>query len=159
MKTIQAKNGLIQANKSRHAAVLADLYETDETAWLESMAALITRGQLNDLDHRNLKEFLTDMAMRDRREVLSRLETLMIHLLKWEHQQEKQTASRHGTIIEQRRQLRHLLESKTLKNHAYRVLADAYADARKQAAVETEMKLTKFPRECPWDVDELLASD
>jgi hypothetical protein len=107
------------------------------------------------LDHKNLSEYLSDMAKRGRREVYSRLVVLMCHLLKWEQQPEKQTGSWRGTIREQRRELRLLLDSKTLKNHAEAILADAYADACKQTADETEMKLSKFPPECPWDVDEL----
>jgi hypothetical protein len=138
---------------------LISLYDQDETAWLDSMVRLLDRGQYADLDYQNLKEYLADMAKRDRREVLNRLETLMVHLLKWEFQPEKQTASWQGRILEQRRQLRHLLDSKTLMNHALNVLADAYADARKQAAVETEMKASKFPKECPWNVDEVLSED
>ena len=140
-------------------ASLTELYDQDETAWLESMVRLLGRGLYSELDYHNLKEYLSDMAKRDRREVLSRLETLMVHLLKWEFQPEKQTASWQGTILEQRRQLRHLLDSKTLMNHARNVLADAYADARKQAAVETEMKLSKFPKECPWSLEDVLLDD
>ena len=111
------------------------------------------------LDHQHLQEYLSDMAKRDRREVRNRLAVLLAHLLKWRHQPEKQTGSWRATIREQRIQLRQLLDSKTLKNHACKVLSDAYADSRKLAADETEMKLSKFPKECPWDVDELLADD
>jgi hypothetical protein len=50
-----------------------------------------------------------------------------------------------------------LLDSKTLKNHAEAVLPDAYAEARKQAADETEVKVGKFAKECPWDVDDLVS--
>jgi hypothetical protein len=139
------------------AESLSSLYEQDETAWLETMAGLVARKQYADLDHKNLSEFLFDMAKRDRREVHSRLVILMCHLLKWEQQPEKQTGSWRGTIREQRRELRLLLDSKTLKNHAEAILADAYADARKQAADETEMKLSRFPNECRWDVDDLLS--
>jgi hypothetical protein len=63
--------------------VLRNLYETDETAWLETMADLIKQGRLQDLDYTHLGEYLEDMARRDRREVKSRLVTLLAHLLKW----------------------------------------------------------------------------
>jgi Domain of unknown function DUF29 len=135
---------------------LRSLYAQDETAWLEIMAELVAHKHFAELDHKNLSEFLSDMAKRDRREVYSRLVVLMCHLLKWEAQPEKQTGSWRGTIREQRRELRLLLDSKTLKNHAEAVLPDAYAEARKQAADETEPKLGKFAKECPWDVDDLL---
>jgi hypothetical protein len=136
---------------------IAALYEKDETAWLEIMAELVAQKKYAALDHRHLSEYLSDMAKRDRREVYSRLVVLLCHLLKWDHQPEKQTGSWRGTIREQRRELRLLLDSKTLHNHAEAVLTDAYAEARKQAADETEMKLSKFPKECAWEIDDLLS--
>lgn len=138
---------------------LCELYEKDETAWLEIMAKLAARKQFAGLDTKHLSEFLIDMAKRDRREVYSRLVVLMCHLLKWEHQPDKSTGSWRETIDEQRLELRLLLDSATLKNHARKVLDDAYADARKQAARQTEIKLSKFPKECGWNVDELLTDD
>lgn len=138
---------------------LCALYEKDETAWLEIMADLLAHGEYADLDHKHLSEFLFDMAKRDRGEVNNRLALLLCHLLKWQYQPEKQAGSWRGTIRVQRRELRLLLDSKTLKNHAQAVLDDVYAEARKQAADETEMKLNKFPKECAWTVDELLTDD
>ena len=112
---------------------LAALYEQDETAWLEIMAELLAHGQYAALDHLHLQEYLSDMAKRDRREVYSRLVVLLTHLLKWEHQAEMQTGSWRATINHQRLELRLLLDSKTLKNHARDVLADAYTDGRKES--------------------------
>ena len=45
---------------------MAELYELDETAWLDAMAELIRRGSIDDLDYPHLGEYLTDMARRDR---------------------------------------------------------------------------------------------
>jgi hypothetical protein len=135
---------------------LSVLYEKDETAWLEIMAELVAHKQYAALDHRHLSEFLTDMAKRDRREVTSRLVVLLSHLLKWQFQPEGQSASWRGTIREQRLQLQLLLESATLKKHAESVLADAYVKARKQAADEMGVKLSRFPKVCAWDIDDLL---
>jgi hypothetical protein len=111
------------------------------------------------MDYQNLSEYLADMAKRDRREVFSRLVVLLTHLLKWEHQPERRSGSWRGTILEQRRELRQLLESGTLRNHAAEVLADAYAAARQQAAAETELPLNIFPLEDARGLDELLAEE
>jgi hypothetical protein len=135
----------------------AALYEVDETAWLEAMADLIRSGRLSEVDLNNLAEYLTDMARRDRREVFSRLVVLLSHLLKWRHQPDRRSGSWRGTILEQQRELRQLLESGTLRNHATAVFADAYAEARKQAAAETGLARTAFPQECGWDLDGALA--
>lgn len=48
---------------------LAELYRIDETAWLEAMAELIRSGRLDEVDYPNLAEYLSDMVIRDRREV------------------------------------------------------------------------------------------
>ncbi len=136
---------------------LSVLYERDETAWLEAMSALAAAGRYAEMDYPHLSEYLADMARRDRREVFSRLVVLLTHLLKWEHQPQGRCGSWRGTLREQRRELRQLLESGTLRNHAEAVLADAYAEARRQAADETELSLDVFPAEDARGLDELLA--
>jgi hypothetical protein len=136
---------------------LSVLYEQDETAWLEAMAAFAASGRLADMDFIHLSEYLADMARRDRREVFSRLVVLLSHLLKWDHQPERRSGAWRGTIREQRRELRQLLASGTLRNHSEAVLADAYAEARRQAADETELSLDVFPVEDARTVAELLA--
>jgi hypothetical protein len=136
---------------------LSVLYERDETAWLEAMSVLAASGRYAEMDFRHLSEYLADMARRDRREVFSRLVMLLCHLLKWEHQPTRRSGSWRGTIREHRRELRQLLESGTLRNHAEPVLADAYAEARRQAADETELSLDEFPAEDARSLKELLA--
>jgi hypothetical protein len=140
----------------RTPQALAALYAADETAWLEHTADLVRAGRFGDIDPGTLAEYLTDMAKRDRREVFSRLVVLLAHLLKWEHQPDRRSGSWRGTIREQRRELRQLLESGTLRNHAAAVLADAYAEARGQAADEAEFDVSVLPVDNPWDLDEAL---
>jgi uncharacterized protein DUF29 len=135
---------------------LSILFEQDETAWLEAMAALAAEGRHAEMDHANLSEYLKDMAKRDRREVASRLVTLLTHLLKWQHQPDRRSGSWQGTIMEQRRELRKLLESGTLQKHALAILEESYAEARKQAAAETGLARGTFPLECTWDLENLL---
>ncbi len=138
------------------AVPLGVLFEQDETAWLEAMAALASQRRYQEMDYPNLSEYLADLARRDRREVFSRLVVLMTHLLKWEHQPANRSGSWRGTIREQRRELRLLLESGTLRNHAESVLAETYAEVRRQAADETELGVEVFPVECVWGLDEML---
>ena len=138
---------------------LTDLYERDETAWLEIMADLVAKKRFAEMDYRHLSEYLSDMAIRDRREVKSRLVQLLLHLLKWEHQPENRASSWENSVFEQRLELQGLLESGTLRNHALEILDAVYALARKEAAKQTKLKIGKFPKECPWSLDELLADD
>ena len=141
----------------RLANPLPNLYESDETAWLETMAELIREGRRDDLDYPHLSEYLSDMARRDKREVFSRLVTLLVHVLKWEYQPEHRSNSWRGTMVEQRRELRELRESGSLRRHADEVLAKAYREAVQQAAAETGLAVATFPAECPAALEELLA--
>jgi hypothetical protein len=138
---------------------LSTLFDQDETAWLEAMATLAADGRYAEMDFSNLSEYLADMAKRDRREVSSRLVTLLAHLLKWQHQPDKRSGSWEKTILEQRRELRDLLESGTLHNHAIAILAKSYAGATKEAAAETGLPRSTFAPACPWDLESLLAEE
>jgi Domain of unknown function DUF29 len=138
---------------------LPSLYEADETAWLEAMAKLIRERRFGDLDYANLREYLEDMAHRDRREVESRLTVLIAHLLKWRHQANKRSGSWRGTIVAQRQELLGHLGRGVLRNHAEAVLAEVYANAVERAAAETELSAKTFPAECPYTLNELLSAD
>jgi len=133
------------------------MYEADETAWLDQTAELLRAGRLEQVDVASLAEYLTDMAKRDRREVFSRLVVLLAHLLKWEYQPDRRTGSWQVTILQQQRELRQLLESGSLHNHAVAMLAEAYSDARKEAAAKTGLGRDAFPEDCPWDLEAALA--
>jgi hypothetical protein len=136
---------------------LADLYQTDETAWLDATAELVRSGRLDQVDASSLAEYLTDMARRDRREVLSRLAVLIAHLLKWHHQPDHRSGSWRGTIEVQRQELAELLEGGVLRYHATEVLPKAYANGVRQAVAETGMPAATFPEGCPYSLDAILS--
>ncbi|HLX63454.1 MAG TPA: DUF29 domain-containing protein [Planctomycetota bacterium] len=127
------------------AESLSALYLSDETAWLEAMANAIANEDWSELDCDNLREYLTDMALRDRKEVLSRLIILISHHLKWQFQPIKESKSWRLTIAEQRRALAADFKSKTLRNYAESALAEAYAAAVEQAAIQTGLPESAFP--------------
>lgn len=134
------------------------LYEQDETAWLEAMAALAADGRLAEMDHHNLSEYLLDMARRDRREVISRLAVLIAHLLKWRDQPARRSGSWRETVEVQRQELSELLESGTLRNHAADSLSKAYTFGVRQAVAETGLAESTFPADCPFTLDEVLSA-
>jgi hypothetical protein len=138
--------------------VALSLYEQDETAWLEQTALLIAQCRFDEVDHAHLSEYLTDMARRDRREVLHRVTVLLLHMLKWEHQPDQRTASWQATIRHQRQELRDLFESRTLENHAREVLAIGYGRAVQQVAAATDKDITAFPTTCPWPLEDVVPS-
>jgi len=141
------------------APPLAELYEADETAWLEAMAHLIQQGQWADLDYAHLGEYLTDMALRDRREVENRLATLLAHVLKWTYQPDRRSRSWRSTVVEQQHELARLASQGVLRNHAEAALPKTYAEALARAAAETGLASDAFPPECPYTLEQLLSAE
>ena len=141
------------------AESLANLYTQDETAWLEAMAELVSRRDLAGLDLDNLREYLTDMASRDRREVKNRLVILLAHLLKWEFQPEKRSRSWRSTVLNQRQELADLAGRGVLRAHAETVLSEAYKNAVELAASETGLPSDSFPVDCSYTIEQVFAID
>jgi hypothetical protein len=138
---------------------LTDLYEVDETAWLEQMAELIREGRFGDLDYGHLSEYLEDMAKRERREVKRRLVALLTHVLEWVYHVKKRSPRSRLRIIGQSQELADLIESGILRNYAEEVLPRLYAEALELVANETALRVKEFPTECPFTLDELLAPE
>ena len=112
-------------------------YEEDYVAWAERQAAHLRAGRVDALDLPNLAEELEDMGRSERRELDSRLEILIAHLLKKELQPEAYTRSWDATINEQRRALRRLLESSPslttrLADRMRAIYPDAVASRRRR---------------------------
>jgi len=135
---------------------LAALYESDETAWLDEMAEIIRSGRTDELDYEHLAEFLTDMALRDRREVTSRLRVLLAHILKWIYQPAHRSGGWKATIFVLQQALRGDVEAGVLRNHAISALPLAYEDALDLAAAETGLDRETLPAECPWTIDDIV---
>jgi Domain of unknown function DUF29 len=136
------------------------LYETDFAQWLDQTAQILKERRFDELDVENLVEEIEALNRSEKREVESRLEVLLMHLLKWHYQPEHQSKSWKSTIREQRRQLLRLLkDSPSLKNHLGREFNDCYAIAREKAAEETTVFLENFPKTCPYAIAEILNPD
>ncbi len=136
------------------------LYEADEHAWIAVQVAALRDGTLDRLDRVHLAEYLTDMALRDERELTSRLIVLLAHLLKIREQPERLTWSWVNTVLEQQSQIRLIVRGiPSLGRQAEQFLADAYPDAVRRAAGETGLPKARFPAASPWTVDEALTFD
>ena len=140
----------------KRTTIDADLYEADETAWLDAMSELIEQGRFDELDYAHLREYLSDIAKRDRREIESRLTLLIEHLLKWEYQTRKRTRSWRRTILVQQQELADDCAGGVLRNHAEETLGNIYSKAVGRAVAETGLAPNAFPKECPYTLDQAL---
>lgn len=141
------------------AADLADLYETDEVAWLDAMVELLDLGAVGALDLTNLREYLSDMSGKERREVRTRLTVLLVHILKWEHQPAKRSESWRDTIFHQQYELNEAAAGGVLRAHAEESLPACYQRAVTGAAKETRLPVETLPPVCPFTLDQALAFD
>ena len=136
------------------------LYEADEHEWIAAQISALTDGQFNRLDRTNLVEYLSEMTIRDRRELQSRLTVLLHHLLKVRFQPERLTRGWITTIIEQQSEIRSIIDTiPSLGRQAEAIAASAYPDAVRRAARETGMQASRFPAALPWTLVEALAFD
>lgn len=133
-------------------------YDDDLHAWAVEQAKILRARDYQCLDWENLAEEVEAMARKERRELESRLHTLMWHLLKWQTRVTEEPQASSGwkqTIREQRRKTRSLLkQSPSLTHHLDEYLADAYDWAVKDC--RDELPMYPYPAERPWTVEDLL---
>jgi Domain of unknown function DUF29 len=146
--------------RSLSKAEATDLYEQDFFLWTQQMAIALREGQLDQLDLENLAEEIESVGRSEKRELISRLRVLLIHLLKWQFQSERHSHSWQSTITEQRIQLELVLEdSPSLKGLVPDLLELAYQQARVKAADETQLAIVTFPEHCLYALLDILRSD
>jgi hypothetical protein len=138
----------------------ATLYDTDFYAWANEQAALLRAGRLSEADVENIAEEIESMGRSEKRELISRLTVLLVHLLKWRYQRSLRGRSWTLTIGQQRRNLVKLLDANpSLKSLLNEALADAYEDARVDAERETRLKGSVFPPTSPFTFDDAISPD
>jgi hypothetical protein len=136
------------------------LYEQDFYAWANEQAALLRAGQLAAADIVHIAEEIESMGKTEKRELVSRLTILLLHLLKWRFQPLLQGPSWRATIRIQRRDLtRHLADNPSLKARLGEAIQDAYGNAIIRAAAETGFLESTFAPDCPWTFDQFMAED
>jgi len=138
----------------------ASLYETDFYGWIQRQAAMLRGRNLAGLDFDNLIEEVESMGRSEKRELESRLEVLLMHLLKWRYQPERRGASWRLTIKDQRDRIAdHLHDNPSLKGSLSETYGRAYRYALTGAALETGMRKSAFPPECPWTFEQAMDDD
>lgn len=132
-------------------------YEADFSRWLLEQAELIRSGRLSEIDARNVAEELEGMARSEFRSLKSALRVLILHMLKWDFQPERRSASWINTIEEQRNEFADVIDDNpSLKPRREEALAKAYRQARLGAARETGLRPDQFPAACPYSLAEVL---
>lgn len=136
------------------------LYEQDFYAWANEQAKLLRSGQVSEADIAHIAEEIESMGRTEKRELVSRLTVLLIHLLKWEFQPTLRCPSWRNSVRVQRIGLTsHLRDNPSLKSVLGDAIAEAYRVARIEAENETGIAEDAFPSACPWAFEQLMAED
>jgi hypothetical protein len=137
--------------------VMNNLYEQDFYQWTIEQANLLRTGALSQLDIKNLIEEVESMGKSQKKELLSRLAVLLVHLLKWDHQQKRRGKSWLKTIATQRTEIGILMiDNPSLKSELIASVHQSYQLARRQAATETEFPVSVFPETCPYTIEQIM---
>lgn len=142
------------------AKAVAALYDTDLYAWANINAELLRQGKYQQMDVGHLIEEIEDMGKSQQHAIASHLRNLLMHLLKWHFQPDKQSNSWKFTIRNARQEIDDLVqENPSLSALPAKALARSYAKARQLAIDETGLLGATFPVDCPYSIEQVLSED
>ncbi|MBV9390032.1 MAG: DUF29 domain-containing protein [Chroococcidiopsidaceae cyanobacterium CP_BM_ER_R8_30] len=135
--------------KNKHESL--DLYDRDFYQWTEQQAQHLRDREFSKLDITNLVEEVESLGRSEKNALSSNLRVLLLHLLKYKYQPEKRTGSWSSTIREHRERIIEAIEtSPSLKLYFEPIFDRAYTVARRSAADETGLSISKFPASSPF---------
>jgi Domain of unknown function DUF29 len=133
------------------------LYDRDFYAWSREQAALLRSGQFAAADFANIAEEIESMGRSEKRELVSRLVVLLLHLAKWRFQPELRGRSWRLSVEGQRLDIAELLAGNpSLRPMLPDVITQAWRRAVIEAQRETGLDAAAFPDECPWTAEQAL---
>lgn len=136
------------------------LYERDFYAWAVEQAGLLRSGELGRADIEHIAEEIESMGKAEKRELVSRLTVLLLHLLKWRFQPAGRGNSWRLSIANSRDEVvDHLDDNPSLKSLLAHALVSAYRYARRKASVETNLSEETFPVDCPWSFEQIMDAE
>ena len=132
----------------------------DFIVWVEHQCALLQNKQFDQLDLDTLVRELDSMSGNERRELKSRLETLMMNLLKCQFQPEPKSRAWLGAVREQRSEIQRILEqSPSLEDVVAEYADHVYKAAFERAGAETGIPRAAFPQTNPYTKEQLLDTE
>lgn len=137
-----------------------DLYDTDFFEWTRRTAQLLRERRFSEVDVEHAAEEIEDMGKRDLKELNSRVQVLLAHLLKWKLQPLRRSLSWRRTIGTQRLEIEAVLEqSPSLGPRLSDDLPRNYERAVKRAVLDTNLAAQTFPPKCPFSLDQVLDAE
>ncbi|MGB5770857.1 MAG: DUF29 domain-containing protein [Crocosphaera sp.] len=142
---------------------LKTLYEEDFNLWIEATTKLLQENRFEEVDLDNLIEEIAAMGRSEKRELESRLITIIEHILKLQYWTAEKEYNQQGwriTIIEQRRKLNRLLkDSPSLNRFLEDIFLECYQTAREDTIKKYDLSSVIFPENSPYTVENILNID
>ncbi|MFM7424624.1 MAG: DUF29 domain-containing protein [Elainella sp.] len=139
---------------------MSEKYSEDFSLWINQTAQLLRERRWHEIDLPNLIEEVESLGKSERRGISSQLTRLLLHLLKWQYQPQRRSDSWLDSITDARTQIELAIEeSPSLRSYPTDQLEESYQRARRQAAKQTGMEISRFPEACPYSVELVLAED
>ena len=134
-------------------------YDKDFYLWSATQASLLKKYDFSHVDLDNIIEEIESLGKSDKRSLYSHTVRLLQHMLKLEYTSENQGNSNSwkSSIRTARSQIKNLLkDSPSLNNYLQENFNEAYLEAVDLAAIESSVEKSFFPKECPWNLKEVL---
>lgn len=139
---------------------MSALYDTDPYTWAMRQADALRRRSANEIDWDNVAEEIESVGRTEARELRSRYEILLVHLLQWLFQPAMRSRSWETTIVNQREEATvHLADNPGMKPIREELFAKAYKSARGVAALETDLPRSTFPETNPFTLAQAMDPD
>ena len=135
-------------------------YDGDFYSWLMEQARHRRAARWDALDRENLAEEIESFGREQFNRLESALRTLMLHMLKWDHQPGRRSRSWWASFSEQRLRLDDVLaDNPGLRPRIDEAITRAYRRARLRAIKETDLEPERFPETCPYSWQEIVSRD
>jgi hypothetical protein len=145
------------------AQIATQVHDLDFYQWVQTTIENIQRGAIEAIDWDYLVEELQDLGNEQKNQLESRLLVLYEHLLKltyWAQERDYNQRGWRATILEQRKQLKRLLNrSPSLKPYFQEVAQEIYDDACQITSVKTGLNANLFPPSPIANIEQVLNED
>ena len=136
------------------------VYKEDFYSWAFHQARLVREGRLTEIDRVHIAEELEDLGRTERRSLRSALARVIQHLLKWDFQPAKRTASWQNSInVHRVHASQDLRENPGLKFQLDEIVGEAYEVATAYAVEDTGLSRSTFPASCPYTFDVIMTRE
>ena len=123
----------------------------DYFLWAYEQAAHIRAGRFDQVDVVNVADEIEDVGKREFEAVVSRLEQILLYMLKWDYQPSRRLPSWADAVAENRERLTDdLSDSPSLVMRLPDAIQRAYRYARHGASEDLLIAVDQLPETCPY---------